>query len=77
MVRQVEVTKKQDLVNQAKNTVNVCKLVGAGEGLEMVIASIYDQKPFYILSNACDDVRKEYDVYHQEHQKRPKFLFID
>lgn len=55
-VYQEEVTKKEDII-RAKWTVKAAVLKGDPMVPGMVAISIYDSKPFYMISNACEQVK--------------------
>jgi len=77
IVMQNEVTRKAEL-QEARNTLKVARLVGAEEGLDIVIASVYDSKPVYILSNCCEEVKwivKEKEVYSQQLDRKVQIKF--
>ena len=40
----------------ARNTVNAAVLRGDSQSSDLVVASFYDQKPFYIISHSCENI---------------------
>ena len=40
----------------ARNTVNAAILRGDSQSSDLVVASFYDQKPFYIISHSCENI---------------------
>lgn len=65
---QPEVTKKEEIA-QVRGTLKVAKLVGDPEMTGLVATSLYDKKPFYMLSNACKSVKwieKKRKVWHKK-----------
>ena len=67
-IKQAEVTKREALAN-VRNTLTAAKIVGAQDNTPIVCACIYDQKPVYVISNACLNVtwvEKKRKVYHPE-----------
>ena len=71
IIKQDIVTRKSDLV-QVRHTVKVAVLKGDAVCNDMVAVSIYDTKPVYMLSMACDKVgwvKKEKKVYDSEKKR--------
>ena len=76
-VKQQEVKAKED-IERVKNTVKASRLVGAESGLEIVCVSVYDNKPVYLLSNACSDVQwveKKRKVWHPSNDRMVNIPF--
>ena len=70
-IKQNEVSKKKDLAS-VRHTVKVAVLKGDEVSKDLVSISIYDTKPVYFLSSACDEikwVKKERKVYDSKKKK--------
>ena len=79
IVRQVDMSTKEDKA-EARNNLKVSKLVGTEPGVNIVIASIYDSKPVYILSNCCEEVKwivKQKKCFQQLYNRLCKFRSSD
>ena len=66
-VKQMEVTRKEDIAKQ-RWTLKVAGLEGDPEIPGLVCTSLYDSKPFYMMSNACEEIKwekKTREVYHK------------
>ena len=73
-IMQAEVTRKEDLQRQ-RGTLKVAQLVNDPECSGFISLSLYDQKPVYLLSNACNNiewVQKERIVWHKEKGEKVK-----
>ena len=56
LVKQQEVTKKGEL-EAVRNTVKAARLKGDTVCKDLIFISIYDTKPVYFLSNACEEIK--------------------
>ena len=77
IVKQDEVTRKGDL-EKVRHTVKAAVLRGDEVCKDLVSISLYDTKPVYILSNACETiswVKKDKDVYDPAKNKKIKLPF--
>ena len=75
-IEQKLLTKKSELA-AARGTLKVAKLVG-DPTCELVAASLYDQKPVYLLSSSCDSVKwikKDRKLYHKKEGKKVNVPF--
>ena len=67
-----EERKNKDEIIKAKWTLKVATLTGDPAIPGLVAMSLYDTKPFYLISNSCESVkwfRKIRKVYHKELNK--------
>ena len=79
IIKMSEVKKKNEL-KRIRNTVKAAVLKGDEVLKELVSVCIYDVKPVYFLSSACEDikwVRKEKKVFDQKKKKQSACHFID
>ena len=77
IVKQEEVKKKGDL-EKVRHTVKVAVLKGDEVVKDLVSVSVYDTKPVYFLSNACEEItwtEKEKKVYDSTKQQTFKLPF--
>jgi hypothetical protein len=77
IVKQIEVSNKDELA-KVRNTLKVATLKQADVGLNLVVASVYDQKPVYLMSSCCTEVKwikKERSVYHKTLKQKVKVPF--
>ena len=71
-ITQQEVTRKEDLQRQ-RGTLKVAQLVNDPACDGFLALSLYDQKPVYLLTNACNNVewiKKERSCWHKEKGKK-------
>ena len=55
-IEQVDVTKKEYLV-QTRGNLKVAEIVGEAKALGIISMSIYDTKPVYLMSVACEEIK--------------------
>ena len=64
-----EVVASKNLLHKVRGTVKVAVLEGDEDCKNLVACSIYDTKPVYLISNACEEVkwvRKERKLWHKD-----------
>jgi hypothetical protein len=77
VIKQEEVKRKGDLQN-VRHTVKVAVLKGDDIAKDLVSISIYDTKPVYLLTSACNEIswtKKERKVYDPQRKKTFKMPF--
>ena len=77
VIKQEEVKKKGDL-EKVRHTVKAAVLKGDEVVHDLVSVSVYDTKPVYFLSNACEEItwtKKERQVYDPQKQQTFKLPF--
>ena len=75
---QEAVTKKEDLL-LTRGTMKAAVLVGDSSCPSLVATSLYDSKPVYLISNACDTVewtKKERKLWHKDKGKKVNVPFF-
>ena len=76
-VKQKEVTKKKEIAKQ-RWTLKAACLEGDPQIPGLVCTSLYDSKPFYMMTNACEElkwVKKTREVYHKGLNRMVKLPF--
>ena len=69
-IKQETVTRKDEL-ESVRGTLNVAELVG-DPSINLVAISLYDSKPVYLMSSACDQVcwrRKELKIWDKDERR--------
>ena len=55
-IEQVDVTKKEDLV-QTRGNLKVAELMGDAKAPWIISMSLYDTKPVYLMGVACEEIK--------------------
>ena len=70
-IEQVDVTKKEDLV-QTRGNLKVAELMGDAKAPWIISMSLYDTNPMYLMIIACGEIqflKKERKLFNQTQQK--------